>query len=185
MVTLEKLQQYVKGYSDRRAMLEVAFRFFKLGERLLDIAPSELELYTDAHSFIYDTIVKGYRKGPARSADVVFSEDEIPVEYKQDCDEFVPELSCSIEILDSDSALIHSDTRLFPLPFAVNERHFVGFAREALEKAAKTASMAIGLDDFTLATFAHYAFMMGAGMPVRDAVNSRRYTIQKEYYSLQ
>jgi hypothetical protein len=185
MVSLAELKKYVDGYQERQKLLEVAFRFSKLGERAKILPAPAAELYSDTHFFIYETIMEGYRTGHARKVAVEMFEDDIPVSDEPDCDEYTPEISCAIYLLDDDDYEVYSDTGYFSRPLQLNLNPYRGFVEESCEKTSRTATMRIPIGHFSLDTFAKYAYLIGSGMPLDEAISSRRAEIQKKYCKMQ
>lgn len=165
-------------------MLEIAFRFSRLGEKTLDLHGLEKKLYTGTHNFIYQTIIEGLLDGKAQGISVDFADNLIPFDYTEDCEDYRKEISCNIEFHDSNSDVIWSDCSFFQKPIGMNIHSYMNFARESLEKSTKTALMPLCIDYFVLERFVDYAFKMGAGMPVRDAVLCRMQEVQREYCKL-
>ncbi len=185
MVGRSAIEEYAKGYTDNLNMKIVAFRFSKLGERALGLPACDYNLYLDTHSFIYDSINDGLRFQPAVKVDFNLGMEDIPIEYTDECDEYIPELVCEISMLGSGMEVLSYDCEYFPFPLNLRLPRYLSFARESCERSVKTAQMALNVEDYILDNYAHYAFLMGAGMPVKEAISERRRKIQMGYSNLQ
>lgn len=177
--------QYCFGFSRPFDYLDMATEFYDLGKIIRGENSTNFFDYEGLLSIVYETIDCASDVGNVNNVKIKLHGIEHSPYGVIGPDDVAEKRLYSIEAIDREGETIYySNFELYAKPeFDFDRFHsfIISLSKEALSAHWRP----LPIDTFTLYSFIKYAFLMGGGMPVKEAIMNRLHEVQREHSYLQ